>query len=267
MFNYPIKIKKVKGAYKCYSPKKLSSKKYRYGFIELGECEVKDGTYCYDIVFEEGFSSKVEQSMMWAELTVSLEEFEKTLDWIKFPKNCLILPILNKVKKVDVSPTQMEIIVDFILNRPEKSYIDYVELVLIHEGIQGIYSKVTQLENMHLDSVYFMDRFTNRPIINEYNFSDIDKYAYHCDSLIDKFLIKTDNFNQCFKYGDEHYSSVSVIKREEEYSVYVYGCDDSSYTKYFNTLEQAKFDCEILKRLSRVINRSHIKALKYEFTN
>lgn len=269
MFNYPISILKVNKKYKCFSPKELSNKRFKYGFIELDNYnyEVNNNIHSYDIKFEKDYSSTEEGSRLWAELTISLEEFKPTLDWIKFPKKSLILPILKKVKKEDVSPTQMEMIIEYILHRPEESYIDYVELILIHNGINGIYDNLTQLEKMYLDSAYFMKNFTNRLVINEHNFSDIDKYAYHCDSLIDKFLIKTNGFNQCFRYEDENYSSIAVREDDNKYSIYIYGSDDSSYTKYFDTFEEAKFDCEILKRLSRVINRSHIKALKYEFTN
>ena len=223
MFNYPISILKVNKKYKCFSPKELSNKRFKYAFIELDNYnyEVNNNIHSYDIKFKEDFSSTEEQSRLWAELTISLEEFKPTLNWIKFPKKSLILPILNKVKKEDVTPTQMEMIIEYILHRPEESYIDYVELILIHNGINGIYDNLTQLEKMCLDSTYIMENFTNRPIINEHNFSDIDKYAYDRDSLIDKFLIKTNGFNQCFRYEDENYSSVSVVKYEEGYGIYI----------------------------------------------
>lgn len=258
MFNYPVKIEKNK----LVSPKKLYIvNNFRY---QIKNEVLKNKKYFYDFCIRE-YSFSKQKDKLWFLLHVSKDNFEPSLDWIDFPKDNLILKILDKSSNF-FTQTQKDLIVDYITDRPEEDYIDYVESIFLTSGIGGALSNITSLELMSVEAIR-SGLFKNKKIINEYNFEDIEKWAYHVDSLFPKFLIRTNNFNQCFFYKNEYYSSVAVIKREEKYAIYIYGCDDSSYTKYVDSLEEAEIEVLILKTLSKCINGQHIDALKYEFTN
>lgn len=274
MFNYPVKVQKINRKYKAISKTKLKCLKMNRLHV-LTNHTTKGGLHFYDIDFDKNYAGTEEGSALWAALEWSKLNFDLSLGWVSFPKNNLIVPIFEKSKS-QIEPAQIPMVLDYILKRPEEEWIKYVEDSLIIRGVMGIISSITELENMWIGFLDFhcegLDPFARKPEINKYNFDDIDKYAYHCDSLIDKFLIKTDGFNQCFRHNKENYSSVSVKKNTYEpkkgaYKVYIYGCDDSSYTKHVDTLEAAETQCKLLTRLSTVINRGHIKALEYTFTN
>jgi hypothetical protein len=268
MHNYPVNVIEVEGGFECVSPVKINAprKKYR---LSLSNEKIKDGIYHYDAHnIDMNYCSTKAGSIAYASLYFSKLAFPESLDWIKWPEDNLSTKILEKSKNL-ISPNQFKLIVEHIIDSvPDEKYVEYIEDKLIYGGISSIIEFNTQLECMSIER-YRSGLFTSKEIINKYNFDDVDKYAYHSDSLIEKFLIRTDGFNQCFKYKDEYYSSVVIKQRdwEKPYHIYIYGCDDSSYTKYVDTLEEAQKEVDILIRLSEVINRQHIHALKYEFTN
>lgn len=267
---YPVTIKDGF----AYADKKLISKETM--FFKLGAPK-KIAKNCYEHPFEllEPYSSTKEQDILWAELAISKENYEIDLAWIL--KICdrdtytRIFIALQRAAEY-FSPTEINLMVREIVHRPEKSWISYIEQIILIDGLNGLIDlRIRTRDSIAIDS---FNRNKTCPSwheqINYHNFSDIDKYAYSAKSEIDPFLIKTNGFNQCFKYNNEWYSSVAVYKPnryESRHRVYIYGCDDSSYSYYCNNFDEAKQVARFISTISEVIYLKHLKALNFEFTN
>lgn len=192
---------------------------------------------------------------------ICLKLFKPRIEWFCPDKNIFIGNFLL-YSKDNFSPK----VFNYILNECffDNSYfynldsISYLESTLTLGGLTSLLS----------DRAYrdFQSSFRNPDlldIVNCYNFEDIAEYAYSVDSIIDKFLILTDGFNQDFLYGQEMYSSVSVSKER----VYIYGSDDSSYTLDCPSEEKAIEQANLLKCISPVITKRHLSLLGYYFSN
>lgn len=191
--------------------------------------------------------------------------FKPRIEWFCPDKNIFIGNFLL-YSKDNFSPK----VFNYILNEClfDNSYfysldsISYLESILILGGLESLlsdraYRDFQSSENTTFRNPDLLD------IVNCYNFEDIDKYAYSVGSIIDKFLILTDGFNQDFLYGQEMYSSVSVSKER----VYIYGSDDSSYTLDCPSEEKAIQQANLLKYISPVITKRHLSLLGYYFSN
>lgn len=224
----------------------------------------------------------------WASAALSLENYTPDLSWADnfgYEDYTKIVDAISRGQNF-YSKTEIEMVVEFIVSRPESSWLQYIDETIIVSGITGVIDCIikidqsvlcehikrilddTERRKMNIYKINDKDDVINRhtPLINVAN-----NYMYYCDSLIEKFLIKTNGFNQCFIHDGESYSSV-VIKEistgdTKQYKVYIYGADDSSYTRILKTFEAAKFLAESLTKLSKVIYRDHLKSLGFTFTN
>lgn len=266
-FNYPVSIKNNI----AFSSKPLKINGKFFGSVTSNKLKSKiqkSGLYETKISYKPDFSFEKEQSKLWAELQLSFDNYEISLDWINgfdLFKN-MILSCKNLL-----TPTEYEILIEIVLKRPEEDYVSYIQDSFLINGCCGILEKEVHIDLIKVPALevsrntYFKKIY---PVINCY-YHKIDNACY-INSLVKKFLIKTSGFNQDFKYDNHYYSSVALIKqknKEFSYKIYIYGCDDSSYTKYCKTLKEAKEQIYIIKSLAKVIRRSHLEKLGYEFTN
>lgn len=244
----------------------------------------------YNIEFDlEDIDIEIEKFLQWAELEIAKENYIIDISWIKsyctdevFQRIKTHLTLAEKY----YSKSELELVVNELLSRPEEDMVKYFDSLLITGGINAIIEFHVSLSNGsvlqiaeeidHIDSIdkinFHLDYLKYKNKQNRYIFLDLDKDAYYHDSLTEKFLIKTNGFNQCYSYRDECYSSVAICEsnyhsRTKPYLVYIYGCDDSSYTRHCNTLEKAIFLAEVLTYISPVIYKEHLLALGFEFTN
>ena len=106
---------------------------------------------------------------------------------------------------------------------------------------------------------------------NDQGLMKVVKFSYGKPYYSDHFFIQTNCVEiQPFYQPkvNEYYAGVGVSKLESNldiYSIYIYGCDDSSYTKHFSSKE----DLELAINEIKVYGISHIfdEKSKYFFTN
>lgn len=99
----------------------------------------------------------------------------------------------------------------------------------------------------------------------------VNQYIYSKPYYSDHFFVITtcDEIQPFYQPKvDEHYAGIGISKLYSNldiYSIYIYGCDDASYTKHFN--EKCELDSEIEK--IKTLGISHIFTEKsgYFFTN
>lgn len=246
-----------------------------------------------------------ENASRWAEVSLSLQYYKPDIQWIKEIAEEHFDGIEFFIKRIGehYSKSEVDAIIAEIIHRPEKGWYQYMLDCMITGGIGAVIQFMVNIQNHSLDtnavlmclndktaSNIFRDTIDLGYGQNKYVFNngEISDWWKHQDSLIDKFLIRTSGFNQCFAYDGEHYSSVAVRKRKipikdqyeqdfglprtvnttDEYYVYIYGCDDSSYTRYgLDSLEKAEMLCRHLTRIEPVVYLPHLTKLGFEFTN
>ena len=213
----------------------------------------------YEIKYKTKYGSKKPHKI---ELLISTKNFPISINWFKPNYNSVMKESLKHIKN-DLSPSEWKYLLNGIYS--DFDQIPYYERIAHWNGIEGLLNNIRSLECLKLSIKEI--HLEKEKIINHYNFTDIQKYAYHAESLIPKFLVRTSGFNQCFLYKKNYYSSVSLKQFENKYCIYIYGCDDSSYSKYVDSLQEAEREIKKLQVISPILSRYHIHYLKYEFTN
>lgn len=279
---YPVRI----CGGKAIASKKLKTKS-SYPINSIGEPVLNENSeWVHDITYSILFLDEkdhFDNSDLWIALELSLENYEPDLSWASFIGYNNYSDIVKYIERVSelVSETEITIIKEYILCRPEVGWLKYIEDLILLSGVRGIIDSIISTSHSHLcyiindamDSNPFKTsrvcKYSFLDVINRYN-HEIDG-AYCVDSLAEKFLIKTNGFNQCFTHLGESYSSVAVKRvqhvEKEMYAVYIYGCDDSSYTRIVDSISKANFLALALTKISPVIYKRHLEILKFEFTN
>lgn len=106
---------------------------------------------------------------------------------------------------------------------------------------------------------------------NEEGLMGVHKYTYSKPSTLDHFFVETtcdeiQPFHQ--PKVDEYYTGIKISKMYSNldiYEIYIYGCDDASYTKHFNNDQDLNDEIEKLKKFS--ISHIFNKDSGYFFTN
>lgn len=106
---------------------------------------------------------------------------------------------------------------------------------------------------------------------NKDGLMEIRKYNYSRPSVLDHFFVETtcdeiQPFTQ--PKVKKEYAGICVRKLTsnlEIYEVYIYGCDDASYTKHFNSKETLNHEIDVIKKYG--ISHIFYKDSEYFFTN
>ncbi len=134
------------------------------------------------------------------------------------------------------------------------------DYIIYYEGISGLTffdiktSRITWM-NYKITGIVLSD---GKIIPNEEN------YRYK-----ESFLVRTnaDCFIQPFKQNDETYWAQVVLRKVTSnlplYEIYIFGCDDASYTKHYLSLKDAVKDINFVK--DNGISR--IESMSFFFTN
>ena len=205
---------------------------------------------------------------------------------------------LRKGIKLDLTPTEdkmlfgdfFDYIYDVFRVPVKQTYegmknwlVDYLEEKLVMGGIDGMkhdyYMEVINRYDSKLSMNNFFNKFcskkgvdSTRRTLEEINyFLDVkvehpDYYNRTREKIIESFWIKNDrNSNQPVKVGNEAYSRVHVYPDR----VYIFGCDDSSYTLETKTEQEAKDFAHLLKCAAPVWNFTYAKYIHKDlkFTN
>ena len=202
---------------------------------------------------------------------------------------------LRKGTKLGLTPTEdkmlFEDLFDYIYDvfrvPVEETYksmkdwlVNYIEGKLVMNGVNGLkqdyYTNSGKLEHykMAMDTAKCFKEeglvYRNAPKEINY-FTDVkvehpDYYNRTRETIIESFWIKTDrNSNQPVIVGKEAYSRVHVYPDR----VYIFGCDDSSYTLETKTEQEAKDFAHLLKCAAPVWNFTYAKYIHKDlkFTN
>lgn len=278
---YPVQVKDAIAV----SDKKLD--KFHFSARPVGAPTFDENTNTWSLPVE----SLEDWDDTHASAALSIENYKPDLSWadnLGYEDYTKIVDAISRGQNF-YSKTEIEMVVEFIVSHPESSWLKYIDETIIVSGITGVIDCIIKIDQSVLcEHIKRILDDTERRRINIYKINDKDdvinrhtplinvannanNYMYYCDSLIEKFLIKTNGFNQCFIHDGESYSSVVVkqisIADAQQYKVYIYGADDSSYTRILKTFEAAKFLAESLTKLSKVIYLDHLKSLGFTFTN
>ena len=211
-------------------------------------------------------------------------------------RNCCF-PVLNnllklrKEKKIDITPTEDKFYFDGLFHYiydvfrvpTKKTYervqdwLGYIERNLVYGGFSHVegtaYNSVRQSFKVKIDMNDFykeknLGKFRDIKEINCFHDIGVNKEFYNSPSpkLIESFWIKCDkHVIQPIIVGDEAYARVHVYPER----VYIFGCDDSSYSLLNTTEKEAKDFAFYLKCAAPVWNFKFIKVIhpKLEFTN
>ncbi len=219
-----------------------------------------------------------------------IEEFIKVRN-ISAQLPCLMNILeLRKTGKIEVTPTELKFYFDSMFDYiydvyrvpVEETYVqmerwlEYIEKELVYNGFRwAIAHAFDNLRSRYMTAVrlnkFFDETPTPRnpcPVINYYKkieCSDEDYYKCKTPGLIEEFWIKSDQWSgQPVTVGDESYMRVWVRPT----NVYIFGCDDMSYTLTGTREEMEEFS-DYLKKASPVWNFSYTRLIhpKLEFTN
>lgn len=257
-----------------------------------------DRVYVYKVDVKPFFQDRQEDQLFINKiaLAISAQNFDPSIDWIN--SNCLkpkqskarrgISTIFSDAKEL-YSDSEIDCVLNFVIQWATSwDSIEWIYNTILTSGFSGLIAYKTNIEiekfksrkrirklraqfsklqssNVTLDTInsHAIETIKNN---NLYNYAkSISSDEYH-----KPFLIKTSGFNQCFVVDSTYYSVVTVTKSNEttsNYRVYVFGCDDSSYSSYFMNLDEAIETAEWLSRISTVVNFGHMKAMGFEFTN
>lgn len=213
------------------------------------------------------------------------------------------VPVLSNVLKLrkrtelDLTPTEdkmlfgdfFDYIYDVFRVPVKKTYkdmknwlVDYLEGRLVMGGIDGMkhdyYREVVNRYKSELSMAGFFNTFcskkgiSNQRALKEINcFTNVktehpDFYNRVRKEIVESFWIKNDRWsNQPVIVGKEAYSRVHVYPDR----VYIFGCDDSSYTLETKTEQEANDFAHLLKCAAPVWNFSYAKYIHKDlkFTN
>lgn len=219
--------------------------------------------------------------------------------WDFIQERNLDLPVLKNLlklrseNKIELTPTELDFvfkeIFDYVYDvyrvPVEKTYkataewLKYIENTLVYDGlekyIQTAYASAIQTyeTGLHLDEI-LKDLAPRRELIKEINYykdiglDDKEKSYYERNDtkVIESFWIKSSgNAGQPQCVGDEAYMRVNVYSDR----VYIYGCDDCSYTLETKTEEEAVAFAKLLKCAAPVWNFGYNRTIhrNLEFTN
>jgi len=164
-----------------------------------------------------------------------------------------------------------------------KNWLDYLEGRLVMGGIDGMkHDYYMEIVNRYNSKLFVNDLLNNfcskkgvnstRRTLEETNYyTDLkvehpDYYNRTSETIIESFWIKNDrNSNQPVRVGKEAYSRVHVYPNR----VYIFGCDDSSYTLETKTEQEAKDFAHLLKCAAPVWNFYYATSIHKDlkFTN
>lgn len=205
----------------------------------------------------------------------------------------LDLPVLNnllkmrKEKRLDLTPTEVEFyfqsmfhyIYDvFRVPVPEtfdklNGWLNYIEINLTCNGLRWAIDDAYDSTRVGYDSwarfykmrVSFIKNY-HPEVINCYQEIDCDHGEKDNKDVIEAFWIRSDRTSgQPFDAGDEAYMRVWVFPKR----VYIFGCDDCSFTLTTDNEEESKTFAMYLKCAAPVWNFSNLKYIHHEleFTN
>lgn len=161
---------------------------------------------------------------------------------------------LRSERKLELTPTEIEFyftelfhyIYDVYRIPIEDTYIaaqnwieEYVEKELVMGGLNWAIDSVYCSAEVAFECSYTVGRILDRKeqnIINCHNIPTDKYYTAQKDSIIDQFWIKTSSAGQPEKFGDEYYMRVYHWPDR----IYIFGCDDCSYTYEGNEEELQK---------------------------
>lgn len=165
--------------------------------------------------------------------------------------------------------------------------LSYYESEVIYSGLSGLLSRIAELDCAFTSSwdrhLLKSENLKFAKKLNKHKINVISEHKKYASDLIKKsllpgFFIRTDGFNQCFKgKGGSYYSAVYCYRYYEEnktgiggreiFSVTLVGEDDSSYTRNFNTFDEAKIFFRKLQYISKIYTHEYMKYLGFKFTN
>jgi len=279
---------------------KVSSTEYRY-VSSLEFLRTKHGYYFYKIYVKKLYHEDKEEDAFITQiaLELSVKNFEVSIDWIsETTEQCgytnTIGPEYARIKtcfdmaKRFYSPSEIKTIIEFVVRQVVTSNsMEWIDSIIVTEGFSGLIKYKSDTDIIRLRSCQMAAKGLKKLLqsrglqlkktsgaLNFYEFEKVN-FRYKPQkpehSYINPFFIKTSGFNQCFQdENGDYYSLVEVLDSNEpdsSYRVYIVGCDDSSYSAYFDKLDDAIQTAENLSVVSAVINNLHIKAMGFKFTN
>lgn len=299
-FNTLVNIESVKG-----SDIKLSfSKKLKVtscGFEKLDFLKKEYGRYFYKVIFRQMkdgeyrkyTSGPWKNTSVWIAYNFVCQNYKKTWDWLElfdgeFQVLKRIIPEIRDSK--EIHPFHKEAILDRLTSRPEKGWLKYLEHQFLFDGINKVLEDISQSEVSSVNQSFAMSKaisdnervnafyqkradIVNKDIKNFYPLglmTDIKSYEYaqFCvKDAITSFFVKTDGFNQDFKFKKEKFSLVTLRQFDNKFYVRVAGADDFSFTRIFDKIEDANDVIWKIQRVSRLLTERHLKCLEFEFSN
>jgi hypothetical protein len=213
-------------------------------------------------------------------------------DFIKERKlNVPVLTNLLELKfsnRLEMTPTEIEFYFDSMFDyvydvfrvpheytyKETEKWLDYINSKLFLDGINGIIkeeqeSAVTKYKTrLEINKLLFtLDVYRYPKEINYHlNVCDSPYYIREDTNIIESYWIKSSmDAGQPEVINNEAYMRVHVYPDR----VYIYGCDDCSYTLDSDNIEELKEFSKLLKCAAPVWNFNYIKSIhpKLEFTN
>jgi hypothetical protein len=198
------------------------------------------------------------------------------------------VPVLNRVlqlrknNELELTPTETQFYFDNLFDYiydvyripveytyvKTKNWLEYIESELVNSGMNGV--KIDSYNELYyrweMESRYDESLQVHpKELINYHTDIGETNPYYNCSNAIESFWIKTGSNGQPVGVDDEYYMRVCV----KDNSVYIFWCDDCSWTLYTKDVEESKRFALYLKTYAPVWNFSYPQLIhpKLEFTN
>ncbi len=219
------------------------------------------------------------------------QDIEDFIEWkdLKLPILKEFLRLRKSKTELGLTPTESEFyfnnLFDYIYDvyriPVEETYtstigwLKYLESKLVHHGLDGIIGDVYQRVFSDWESRKFLTRVLKK--LNKPDKREVINYHTDIGEPSDYYISKKAELIESFWIKSSRYAGQPVCIEEEAYmrvhvypeKVYIFGCDDSSYTYTAENEENSKEFANLLKCAAPVWNFAFANGFgkQFEFTN